>query len=50
MMACVKHFACNSMEHAPFTVDIEVDDVAMHEVYLPHFRRVNDEGVASVMS
>jgi beta-glucosidase len=50
VMACVKHFACNSMENARFTVDVQVDDVALHEVYLPHFRRVIDEGVASVMS
>jgi beta-glucosidase len=50
VMACVKHFACNSMENARFAVDIEVDDVALHEVYLPHFRRVVDEGVAAVMS
>src|SRR4051794_1553656 len=50
VMACVKHFACNSMENARFTVDIEVDEVALHEVYLPHFKRIVDEGVASVMS
>ena len=50
VMACVKHFACNSMENARFTVDIEVDEVALHEVYLPQFRRIVDEGVASVMS
>lgn len=50
VMACVKHFAVNSMENARFTVDIEVDDVALHEVFLPHFRRVVDEGVASVMT
>ena len=50
VMACVKHFACNSMENARFSVDVEVDDVALHEVYLPHFRRIVDEGVASVMS
>jgi beta-glucosidase len=50
VLACVKHFACNSMENARFSVDIEVDDVALHEVYLPHFRRIVDEGVASVMS
>ena len=50
VLACVKHFACNSMENARFTVDIEVDEVALHEVYLPHFRRIVDEGVASVMS
>ena len=50
VMACVKHFACNSMENARFSVDITVDEVALHEVYLPHFRRIVDAGVASVMS
>jgi beta-glucosidase len=50
VMACMKHFACNSMENARFSVDIEVDEVALHEVYLPHFRRIVDEGVASVMT
>jgi beta-glucosidase len=50
VMACVKHFACNSMENARFSVDVRVDDVALHEVFLPHFKRVIDEGVASVMS
>jgi beta-glucosidase len=49
-MACVKHFACNSMENARFTVDITVDEAALHDVYLPHFKRIVDEGVAVVMS
>ncbi len=49
-MATVKHFACNSMENARFRVDISVDEVALHEVYLPHFKRIIDEGVAVVMS
>ena len=49
-MACVKHLACNSMENARFQVDVTVDDVALHEVFLPHFRRIVDEGVAAVMS
>jgi beta-glucosidase len=49
-MACVKHFACNSMENARFKVDVAVDDEALHDVFLPHFRRIVDEGVASVMS
>jgi beta-glucosidase len=49
-MACVKHFACNSMENARFQVDITVDEAALHEVYLPHFKRIVDEGVAVVMS
>jgi beta-glucosidase len=49
-MACVKHFAANSMENTRFAVDVTVDEVALHEVYLPHFKRIVDEGVASVMS
>ena len=50
VMACVKHFALNSMENARFTVDVIVDERALHEIYLPHFRRVIETGVASVMS
>jgi beta-glucosidase len=50
VMACMKHFACNSMENARFSVDVRADERALHEVYLPHFRRVAEEGVASVMS
>lgn len=49
-MACVKHYALNSMENARFSVDVTVDERALHEVYLPHFKRVVDEGVACVMS
>ena len=49
-MATVKHYAANSMENARFRVDVEVDDEALHEVYLPHFRRIVDQGVACVMS
>ena len=36
-MACVKHYALNSMENARFTVDVTIDPRALHEVYLPHF-------------
>ncbi len=50
VMACMKHFACNSMENARFKVDVVADERALHEVYLPHFRRVASEGVAAVMS
>ncbi len=49
-MACVKHFVCNSMENARFTVDVSVDEAALHDVYLPHFKRIVDEGVAAVMT
>ena len=50
VMACVKHYACNSMENARFSVDVQVDEPTLHEVYLPHFRAVVQAGVASVMS
>lgn len=50
VMACVKHYALNSMENARFTVDVSCDERTLHEVYLPHFKRVIDEGVDAVMT
>lgn len=50
VMACVKHYALNSMENARFTVDVRSSDAAMHEVYLPHFRRTLEAGAEGVMS
>lgn len=50
VMACVKHFALNSMENARFTVDVHVDEATLHDVYLPHFKRVLDEGASAVMA
>ena len=50
VMACMKHFACNSMENARFQVDVVANERALHEVYLPHFKRVASDGVAAVMS
>ncbi len=49
-MACVKHYALNSIENARFKIDVQADGRTLHEVYLPHFKRVVDEGVACVMS
>ncbi len=49
VMACVKHYALNSMENARFSVDVIVDDATLHDVYLPHFRRVVDQGASAVM-
>jgi beta-glucosidase len=49
-MACVKHFALNSMENARFRVDVTVSARALHEIYLPHFRRCVDAGAACIMS
>jgi len=50
MMACVKHFACNSIEESRFFVDVEIDERTLREVYLPHFKKCVDAGAASVMS
>lgn len=49
-MAVAKHYALNSMENARFTVDVSADQRTLHEVYLPHFRRVVEEGVAGIMT
>ena len=49
-MACVKHFACNSIENARFALDVRVAPRPLHEIYLRHFREVVDAGVACVMS
>jgi beta-glucosidase len=50
VMACAKHYALNSMENARFTVDVTIDEATLHDVYLPHFKRAVDEGVAAIMS
>jgi beta-glucosidase len=49
VMACVKHFALNSMENARLKVDARVDERTLREVYLPHFKQCIDAGAASVM-
>ena len=39
------------MENSRFQVDVNISDRALHEIYLPHFKRVIDKGnVAAVMS
>ncbi|MCP5044854.1 MAG: glycosyl hydrolase [bacterium] len=50
VVATPKHFAANSMENARFHVNVEVDERALREVYLPHFKRCIDEGALAVMS
>ncbi len=50
VMACVKHFACNSIEESRFFVDVRIDERTLREVYLPHFKRCVDEGAAAIMS
>ena len=48
--ATAKHFALNSLENSRFTVDVQVDERTLHEVYLPHFKALVEAGVGSVMS
>ncbi len=50
VMACAKHYACNSIERSRFKVDVQVDEADLRDVYLPHFRRCVEAGVASVMT
>jgi beta-glucosidase len=50
VLACVKHFACNSIEDSRLRVDVHVDDEALDRIYLPAFARVVHEGVGSIMS
>ena len=50
VMACAKHYACNSIETTRFNLDVSIDERTLREVYLPHFKNCVDAGVASIMS
>ncbi|MFZ5565247.1 MAG: glycoside hydrolase family 3 C-terminal domain-containing protein [Thermodesulfobacteriota bacterium] len=50
VMTCVKHFACNSIEESRFYVDVRIDERALREIYLPHFKKCVAAGADSVMS
>ncbi|MCL1943242.1 MAG: glycoside hydrolase family 3 C-terminal domain-containing protein [Candidatus Azobacteroides sp.] len=41
---CVKHFALNNQEKFRHTVNVEVDDRALYEIYLPAFKAAVQEG------
>ncbi len=46
-----KHFALNNLENTRFEMSAEVGPRALHELYLPHFKRcVVEAAAASVMS
>ncbi len=49
VIACPKHYAVNSIENIRFDVDVQCDDVTLHEVYLPHFKACIDAGAMSIM-
>lgn len=48
--SCVKHFALNNQEFERGTINVEVDERALREIYLPAFKAaVQQGGVWSVM-
>jgi beta-glucosidase len=48
--SCVKHFALNNQEIERGSIDVQVDDRTLHELYLPAFEAaVKEAGVLSVM-
>jgi len=48
--ACVKHFAANNQERDRMSVDVEMDERALREIYLPAFKAaVREGGVLCVM-
>ena len=49
-IACVKHFALNSIDSSRFLVDVQVETRVLHELYLPHFRDCIEAGAGSVMT
>ncbi len=49
VMACAKHFACNSIENSRFYVSVRIDERSLREVYLPHFKKCVEAGVDSIM-
>ena len=49
VMACAKHYAFNSMENSRFKVNVTCSKRTEREIYLPHFKKCVDAGVASVM-
>ncbi len=44
--ACVKHFALNNQEEDRHTVNVNVDDRALYEIYLPAFKAAVTQGKA----
>ena len=49
--SCVKHFAANNQETDRNKIDVEMDDRALHEIYLPAFKAaVTEAHVRCVMT
>ena len=42
--ACVKHYALNNQEYFRHTVDVDLSDRALYEIYLPAFKAAVQKG------
>jgi beta-glucosidase len=49
LIATIKHFVLNNQEHERRTVNVNVDDQALHEIYLPAFEGAIRGGAGAVM-
>ncbi len=49
-IACVKHYALNSIDSSRFLVNVQVSRRALHELYLPQFHDCIAAGARSVMT
>lgn len=49
VIACLKHYAFNTMECKRFSVSVTADKRTEREIYLRHFKQCVDAGAASVM-
>lgn len=50
VIACIKHYAFNSMENSRFKVNVTANKRTEREIYLRQFKYCIDAGAASVMS
>lgn len=50
VIACIKHFAFNSMENSRFKVSVECSKRTEREIFLPQFERCIKAGAGAVMS
>lgn len=49
--SCIKHYAANNQETQRNSIDVQMDDRTLHEIYLPAFRAgVQEGGAMSVMA
>ena len=47
--ACVKHYAANNQETKRFTIDVQMSERALREIYLPGFKAAIQEGGANTL-